>query len=282
MSKRTILMFVLSILVLLGLVAGLFTGSIENALGMPQGTQAIANTHTMQPTSTAGMHKTNTAHPSPTAAPQGNTSINNNQQTQPDPQASMLATDTFQRPDQPLWGTASDGRQWSGDANTSSSFSINGLTGRIAGGQGPLEALIGTPTDNVDITVSGIVNQFGNNVNMGAILRWTDAENWYKALSDGNHLTILKSVNDHPTTLAQMNVNTTAGVSQTLRFRSLGTMLFAKVWSSGTPEPQNWTIVIDDQTFTTGQFGIRVFEQPTTVITITSFHATIASIGNDT
>jgi hypothetical protein len=281
MSKRTILMFVLSILVLLGLVAGLFTGSIENALGTPQGTQTRANTDAMQLTPTPQMHKTNTSHPSPTATaqPQGGTQANTNQQNQ---QANMLATDTFQRPNQSLWGTASDGRQWGEDANTKPFFSINGLTGQIAGGQGPLEGIIGMPTDNVDITVSGIINQFGNNANFGAVLRWTDTNNWYKALVDGSHLEILKSVNNHPTIIAQMDVNTSAGVSQTIRFRSLGTMLFAKTWPSNTPEPQNWTIVTDDQTFTTGQFGIRVFEQPTTVITIMSFHATIASMSNDT
>jgi hypothetical protein len=58
-------------------------------------------------------------------------------------------------------------------------------------------------------------------------------------------------------------------------------MLFAKVWPSGTTEPQNWMLVVDDQTFTTGQFGIRVLEQPTTVITITAFNAETAFIGNN-
>jgi hypothetical protein len=140
--------------------------------------------------------------------------------------------------------------------------------------------VIGLPTANVDVTISGSVNQFGNNVNLGTVLRWTDLNNFYKAFIDGNHLSILKSVNGQTSILKQMDVTTSAGVAQTLRFRSLGTMLFAKVWPSGTTEPQNWMLVVGDQTFTTGQFGIRVFAQPTTMITITSFNAITASMGN--
>lgn len=262
MSRRSILIFMLSMFVLPGLVAGLFTNQIEKALAAPQGTQQ-----------TQGTHQTN----APVANPQGTMPVNNNQQNQ---QTNVLATDTFQRQNQALWGTASDGRQWGGDANTKQFFSINGLKGQIAGGQGPLEAVIGLPTDNVDITVSGSVNQFGNNVNLGVVLRWTDTNNWYKAFIDGTHLGILKSVNGQSTIVKQVDIQTTAGVAQTLRFRSVGTMLSAKVWPSGTTEPQKWMIVTDDHTFSTGQFGIRVFEATATVITIASFTAKTASIGN--
>jgi hypothetical protein len=265
MSRRTIL--ILSVLVLLGLMAGLFIGPIENALGMPQAKQTMTNTQGMQQT----QGKTNT----PVANSPGTTPNPQNQQ------ANILAKDTFQRQNQALWGTASDGQQWGGDANAKPLFSINGLKGQISGGQGALEAVIGLPTDNVDLTITGSVNQFGNNVNLGAVLRWKDTNNWYKAFIDGNHLSILKSVNGQNSVLKQMDVKTTAGVAQTLRFRSLGTMLFAKVWPSGTTEPQNWMLVVDDQTLTTGQFGTRVFEQPNTVITITSFNAITASMGNN-
>ena len=80
--------------------------------------------------------------------------------------------------------------------------------------------------------------------------------------------------------IVQTNVKTNPGVAQTLRFRAIGTTLFAKVWPSATAEPQNWMLVTDDHTFPSGQFGIRVFEQPTTVISITSFIAITASMGN--
>jgi serine/threonine protein kinase len=246
------------VLVLLGLVAELFTGSIESVLGMLHGTQRIQQTQ----------GKTST----PVATSLGTT---------PNQQTSVLATDTFQRQNQALWGTASDGHQWGGDANTKPFFSIDGLKGQIAGGRGALDAVIGLPTDNVDVTISGSVNQFGNNMNFGVVLRWTDTNNYYKAFIDGNHLSILRSVNGQTSILKQMDVTTSAGVAQTLRFRSLGTMLFAKAWPSGATEPQNWMVFTDDITFSNGQFGIRVFEQPTTVITITSFSAITSYMGNN-
>lgn len=207
------------------------------------------------------------------------TPVNTPQPTQAKQQTNILAMDTFQRADQALWGQASDGRQWGGDANSKPSFSINGLKGQIAGGTGALEAVIGQATDNVDVTVSGSVNQFGNNVNLGVVLRWTDSNNWYKAFIDGTHLSILKSVKGQTTTIKQMDVKTSAGGAETLRFHSRGTMLSAKVWPTGTTEPQDWMVVVDDQTFTSGQFGIRVFEQPATVVTITSFGVTMAAGG---
>src|SRR5262249_27023513 len=115
---------------------------------------------------------------------------------------------------------------------------------------GTLNAVIGVPTDNVDITMSGSINQFGNGVNFGAVLRWTNPNNWYKAFIDGNQLAILRNVNGQKQTIAHMDVQTSAGVTQTIRFRSVGAMLFAKAWPGGTPEPQKW-LVITDNTFST-------------------------------
>src|SRR5204862_4344183 len=126
--------------ILLGLVAGLFAGAMEKALSRPAGTQRVQQT-------------------------QGNAS---------DQQANVLAIDTFQRADQALWGRASDGHQWGGDANVKTFVSIQGGKGRVALGQGPLDAVIGLPVDSVDITMSGSVNQFGNAANLGVVLRWTN------------------------------------------------------------------------------------------------------------
>ena len=78
-----------------------------------------------------------------------------------------------------------------------------------------------------------------------------------------------------------MAVATQAGVLQRLRFSALGTTLSAKVWPNTANEPQDWMLTVDDHTFTTGRFGIRVVEQPATVITIISFNAVKASAAND-
>jgi serine/threonine protein kinase len=217
----------------------------------------------------------------PATTPPVTTPVNTAQQNQPNQQTAVLANDTFQRQNQTFWGTASDGRQWGGDANTISSFSIKGQQGQIVYGRGVLNAIIGVPTDNVDITISGSVNQFSSDATLGVILRWSDTNNWYKAVIDGQQLGILKSVDGKVSVISQINVKTSNGVAQTLRFRSLGTMLSAKVWPSGTTEPQNWMLIANDSSLSTGQFGIRVAEQSTTVITILSFNATTASISNN-
>ena len=199
----------------------------------------------------------------------------------PTAQQNVLVEDTFRRGDSEGWGRASDGHhQWEvGGAKPF--FLMNNFAGWIARGQGALEALIGQPTDNVDVTIIGTVNRFGGKVNLGIVLRWTDSQNWYKALVDGKHLSILRSVNGQVVTLKQIDAQTSEGVPLRLRFRSTFTTVFAKVWSSGTNEPLDWQVTVDDQTFFTGRFGIRVVEQPTTVITITLIRATIASPEND-
>src|SRR5207302_5965151 len=66
----------------------------------------------------AGTNLTPTAQPSPTS-----------KSTQP--VVHVLAQDTFRRPDQTFWGTASDGHKWGGEANASTEFTISGGIGQI-------------------------------------------------------------------------------------------------------------------------------------------------------
>ena len=232
--------------------------------------------------SVAGFVLYGLSHAKAPLSPGGNTPPTHQTSTVQPTQPNVLAEDSFRRPDQDQWGTASDGHnQWTIDANTKQFFSISNYTGRIAGGQGPLEALTGKSTDNVDETVIGTVNHFGNGVNLGITLRWQNPNNWYKAYVDGNQLFIVKWVNQQPTTLKQMTVPVSEGVAQKLRFRSFGTTLFAKVWPNNKNEPNDWMITADDHSFTTGQFGIRVLEQPATVISITSFSAKVAIAQDD-
>lgn len=280
MSKRTVFMCVLGTLVIVGLVAGLFTNNIEKSLGVTpsgtittssQGKASVPNTLTPTRTSQA---KTTGGQPNTNPNQQNNA---NNANTSP-----ALVTDTFQRTNQAHWGTASDGHNWERDANTQPQFSINGATGQITGGDGALDAIIGDPTPNVDVTVTGMINVFDNNNNFGVVLRWIDPNNWYKAYIDGKSLTILKTINGKASIIQQTAIPAKAGVAQTIRFRALGTTLFAKTWQSNTPEPQDWAMVVDDHALTNGQFGIRVIVDPATTVTIMSFNATIASMSNDT
>jgi hypothetical protein len=259
MSKRVTLLSVLVILVILGLIAGFFAGSIQKALFVPA-SQAMSQLAPAKP-----------QQPAPTQAvampAQGN--------------ANTLAQDTFQRKDQPLWGMASDGRAWQGDANTANAFAIANGSGQIANAAGTFNALLGQPAANLDVTMNGSINHFNNGkVNLGAVQRWADDRNWYKAFIDGTNIVMLKRVNGVTTTLATVPFQAQNGMMYSLRFRALRAMLFARAWPVGTPEPPNWLLNVTDTTLMTGQAGIRVLLQKTTIVTITTFLVIPATMGN--
>ncbi len=239
-----------------GLISGVFAGSIQRALmappvvaaSTPQASQAVQ----AMPTTTAVMPVTGTQ---------------------------MLAEDTFKRANGAHWGTASDNRMWEGDANQQAAFSIVGNTGQIANGTGTLNALLGPNKDNVDVLLQGSVNHFAakGQSNLGVVLRWNDANNWYKALIDNANLTILKRANGQGGALSSVPFNAQDNTSYSLRFRAVGATLYAKAWPSNMPEPTNWTLTATDTALSTGQAGVRVLVQSDTVMKITLFQATAAS-----
>jgi hypothetical protein len=262
MNKRLLAYTLLGLLIVSGLTVGLFRNSLQQALTQPSDT--MGQQRQTHPAQSSG----------PTATPQP-------QQSQNIAQASVLASDTFQRTDQTLWGQASDGRQWQGDANAKASFAIVKKAGEIAQGNGGLNAVLGAAQRDIDVTITGSVNAFGNGVNMGILLRWSDANNWYKAHIDGTHLSILRTVNGQGATIGSMNLQTLANTVYKLRFEAVGAMLFAKVWPAASSEPANWQLTVSDTSLTSGQAGIRVIEGQTTVITVLSFEVVPATMGGD-
>lgn len=254
MNMRLLSAAVVVLVVIGGLVAGVFAGSIQRALTVPaQG--AVKSTPAAQPSVTAQVM------PTATATDQ------------------MLAEDTFQRVNQALWGVASDKRTWEGDANKRPVFSITGKAGQIAGGVGTFNALLGPNKDNVEVLLQGSVNHFAANgqSNLGVVVRWTDADNWYKALIDNANLTILKRANGKGVALGSVPFKAQDNTVYSLRFRAVGATLYAKAWPSNMPEPANWMLTATDPTLTTGQAGVRVLMQNDTVIKISLFQATAAS-----
>jgi hypothetical protein len=190
-----------------------------------------------------------------------------------------LAQDTFQRQNQQLWGTASDGRTWGGDANKTNAFSIANGVGQIADAQGTLNALLGQSGTNMEVMVSGSLNHFDDgDVNLGVVLRWSDANNWYKVLIDGTHVTLLKRVKGVTTTLATAPFQAQDGKMYSLRFQAIGAMLFARAWPVGSPEPQTWTLNVTDTTLTTGQAGVRVLIEEQSVVNIITFSVSAATL----
>ena len=188
----------------------------------------------------------------------------------------ILAQDTFQRSDQLFWGTASDGRSWGEDAISKNVFSITARTAQAAGGRGAYDATLGPLISDAEVEFSGSMSQF-NQSNIGAVLRWTDTNDWYKSYIDGNNLVVLKRVAGMATRLGAFPFVAKGGVLYTLRFRMRGTTLSAKVWQNGNPEPANWMVTVMDNTFQSGYGGLRLVLENGIVARITSFKETATS-----
>jgi streptogramin lyase len=201
-----------------------------------------------------------TVTPSPTPSPVATTTP-----------GQSLGQDTFQRANQSLWGKASDGQTWGGDSNVTTGFSISNHTG-IATNIGSSSAVLGLTSANASVLFSGSINNFSGN-NFGAVARWTDGNNWYKAYIDGANLVIQKKVNGTATIIATVPFVASAGKSYSLRFNVTGTTLSARVWVTGTTEPTTWKATATDTSLTSGQAGLRILSQ-SAITTITSFSAT--------
>jgi streptogramin lyase len=184
-----------------------------------------------------------------------------------------IAQDTFQRVNQTFWGTASDGHTWGGNANSSSAFSIVANTGQVSNGSTSYNAVLGAVATDAQVLFSGSLSNF-NSSNLGAVIRWTNGNNWYKAYISGTSLVIQKRVSGTATILGKVPFAATAGMSYTLRFSVIGSTLSAKVWQTGNPEPANWMVTVSDSTFQSGYCGLRMLIQNGAVANITSFIAT--------
>ena len=175
MKMRWIGIVFLVICTIVGLSTGFLSSSIQAALTLPLSVRV--NRLPAPPTNIAPVSPTGTMRPVTPSTPTTGA-------------VTILAQDSFKRANQVFWGTASDGRQWIGDANSIEVFSIVGNAGQLDHAQGTFNAILGAATTNAEVVFSGMVNQFaaGAAVNMGAVLRWADNNNWYKALINGSNL----------------------------------------------------------------------------------------------
>ncbi|MBE3567164.1 MAG: hypothetical protein IMW90_15710 [Thermogemmatispora sp.] len=232
---------------------------IEAALQLPPSTaQSRPSTNQTGPADQAATSSSSSGSPvtaSPTALPAG---------------MSLLAADTFQRPDQRSWGTATDGHPWQGDARLSAIFAISHQQGQLSNGQGAYNAILGPAFSDGEVFFTGAINRF-QQANLGAVLRWMDTNNWYKAYIDGSQLVLLKSSGGMQTRLASVPFTAQAQRFYCLRFRIQGDRLQARAWLAGTPEPSQWQVSVRDDTFQSGFGGLRLVLAPGSVITISAF-----------
>lgn len=187
----------------------------------------------------------------------------------------VLAQDTFQRANQPLWGTASDGQAWGADAARSSVFAVINRAGQVSSGSGIYDAILGPRASDSEVLFSGSVSHFSAS-NMGVLLRWTDANNLYKVFIDGASLIALKKVAGVVTVLQSVPFAAQDGVPYSMRVRLVGTAISARVWQSGQVEPATWMLLANDTALTAGYDGLRVIVQTGITITITSYLETKA------
>jgi hypothetical protein len=106
------------------------------------------------------------------------------------------------------------------------------------------------------------------------VLRWTDANNWYKALIDGSKVQILRHIKGKTTTLCSVPFSAQGGTSYTLRFRAVGAALLIKAWQSNQPEPNGWMLTVMDTALSKGFGGLRFLMQNGVIIKVTSFRET--------
>jgi streptogramin lyase len=225
-----------------------------------------------QPTSSALPTATSVSSPTPTAT----TSLTPTPTaTTSPPSTSVIAQDSFIRANQSLWGKASNGTSWGGDANTAKVFSISSSAGQVGGNGNNYSAVLGASTTNADILFTGSMSKFQSS-NIGSVLRWTDGNNWYKAYIDGTNLVVQKKVKGTGTILATTPFAAKAGTAYSLRFHIVGSTLYAKVWSSSSTEPTSWMITTTDSTWQSGYCGLRMLVARGTTATFTSFVATTA------
>jgi hypothetical protein len=128
---------------------------------------------------------------------------------------------------------------------------------------------------NEDIVFTGSLSNYANTSNnLGGVLRWTDGDNWYKAYIDGVSLIVQKNVDGIPTVLGKVPFTATPGISYTLHFRVIGTILHASVWQTGMTEPDKPLITVTDTSHSSGFCGLRMHVRTAATASYTSFQAT--------
>jgi hypothetical protein len=196
----------------------------------------------------------------------------------PDMAPVVLARDNFHRPNQALWGTASDGQVWGADANTNGAFSIVNDTGQVTDSVVEnVSAALGPSVANSDVVVTFSVSSFvttTSNNEFGAMFRWTDNNNFYKAGMNGTNFRLYVRTTAGPVTLSTIPFAASAGVAYTIRVRAVGSSLMAKAWPAASPEPAAWTVTATDGSLATGRCGMRLVFNATATVTVTSFLAT--------
>lgn len=190
------------------------------------------------------------------------------------PGTTLLASDTFQRPNHLYWGMASGGGSWQSDASKVSYFQIVQHAGMLyaPAQQVTCNAILGPAATDAEVSFSAALSSYGPS-RLGAILRWSDPNNFYIAYLDGQNLVVARAMGGMLTPLQHIPFIAQGGRAYTFRFRALGSQLSVMAWPTGQPAPMDWQIVTADSALTSGHVGIRIFAQDDAETRVTTFTA---------
>lgn len=208
---------------------------------------------------TASVSPSATASASPSATATGGTTI---------------AQDNFTRANHVYWGTSSGGQTWAANANSYKVFSISNNTGLVkATSNNNYYAVLGPTATDATVQFNGSASTF-TGTHLGAVLRWTNNQNWYEAYIDGANLVIDKKVGGKAAKIGTVPFSATIGTSYTLLFNVSGSTLNASVWpTSGGSQPANWMLTKTDSSLASGNCGLHMVVQTGTTLTYTAFQA---------
>ena len=186
--------------------------------------------------------------------------------------ATVLASDTFQRPDHAYWGTSPDGQSWQADAGNVRYFAVFKHAGMLyAPAQSvTCDAILGPMVANEEVTFSASLSSYGP-PSLGAVLRWSDPGDFYTVYLDGQNLVLARAMDGMLTPLHMTPFPARAGAPYTFHVRAVGSQLFAMVWPTGQPALSDWQIAWTDSALSTGRAGLRVFTQGSVQVKITTF-----------
>jgi hypothetical protein len=178
--------------------------------------------------------------------------------------APVIARDDFGRADQSLWGRASDGHLWSGDANSRGAFRISAMSGVIADSSpsgNDYYGFLGPATTSANVLVVASMN---GPPTFGAIVRAQDRNDFYDAEVDGNALGLWVVKNGNWSSLAKSSVAfaIVPDTSYSIRLVVAGSDLSARIWPTSAAEPSTWTVTATDATFTDGMAGVYAVAGP--------------------
>ena len=177
----------------------------------------------------------------------------------------IIAKDTFARPNQAFWGTSSDGHPWGADASNNAIFSIKNNVGIIANTSNSVTGLLGSQLSNSQVVFTGRISAFHWS-NFGGVLRYKDANDWYKVYLDGNSIVIQKRLNGTYATLKDTSFKADANTNYSVRFQAVGTTLSAKAWRANSSEPADWNVTVSDSSLASGYDGLRALPQAGNVV----------------